>query len=103
MEEPVSSVAEDIAPNTTPSELEQFFQNYQQILIRTLHDFWSSRTLFVLGCGLMYFFGPFIVGLILVLDLVIQNPKPLYPRQKITVAFSQIKALTQNTRKKKST
>jgi len=85
------------------SELETFWKSYQQILGRTIQDYWSSRTLIFLGCVLTYFLGPLIMILVLVLDLMFQNPNPLYPRQKITVGFSQIKALLQNTQKKKST
>ncbi len=109
MEEPVSRITADTveykhddAFKDVIPEVEQFLGNYQENLLHIIQDYWPSRTLFLLGCIFTYFLGPFLVSLFLILDLMIQNPKPLYPRQKLVTGFAHLKGWVQNAKKKTS-
>ena len=63
-----------------PSIIDHFLKDFRSDLFTALNNYWVSRTLFVLGLISSYIFGPFLVGLVLLIDVLLQNPQPLYPR-----------------------
>jgi len=62
------------------SIIDHFLKDFRSDLFTALNNYWVSRTLFVLGIISSYFFGPLLVGFVLLIDVLLQNPQPIYPR-----------------------
>lgn len=58
-------------------------KEFTRSLCKSLENYWVSRTLVMAGVVLMFILPWYITLVVLVVDMVLQNPAPLKPRDTV--------------------
>ena len=75
--------------------IDHFYKDFRDDLFKALNNYWVSRTLFTLGLISSYLLGPFLVGFVLLLEILIKNPQPIYPRNVLVKGYKFLFSLRQ--------
>lgn len=82
------------------ASLDKFFESFRKDLLSVLKNYWVSRVLFVLGVLAGHTFGLGLMIIVIVIDMLLQNPNPLYPRKIISKIGKRFFVLSSSLNKK---
>lgn len=82
------------------ASVDKFFESFRKDLLSVLKNYWVSRVLLILGVLAGHTFGLVLILIVFFADMLIQNPKPVYPRELISKIGKRFFVLTSNLNKK---